>query len=285
METEKIEMIKKERKEYSDQAKTITTMESVLRTMMKMTGKSEEELRNEMRQELEELEREVSALKELLKTKPTPKAKGGKKKAETEGEEQKAEKEEKPKKAKAAPKKKAVVAAEASSVVSITEAATVTDEEVTVTEVKEEKPKAKKAAPKKKAAVAAVVATEATEGEVSEVKEEKPKAKKAAPKKKAELTEGEEKPKAKKAAPKKKVAAAATEAVKEVHEPELMQELEREMPTVEVTATEEDEEVEVEEIEYDGVKYLRSGKGIVYDIETSEEIGRWNEETKSIEVE
>ena len=281
METEKIEMIKKERIEYSDQAKRITTMESVLRTMMKMTGKSEEELRNEMRQELEELEREVSALKELLKTKPTPKAKGGKKKAETEGEEQKAEKEEKPKKAKAAPKKKAVVAAEA-SVVSITEGAAVTDEEVTVTEVKEEKPKAKKAAPKKKAAAAVVVATEATEGEVSEVKEEKPKAKKAAPKKKAEVTEGEEKPKAKKAAPKKKAAAAA---VVEVHEPELMQELEREMPTAAVTATEEDEEVEVEEIEYDGVKYLRSVKGIVYDIETSEEIGRWNEETKSIEVE
>ena len=160
-------------------------MESVLRTMKKMTGKSEEELRNEMRQELEELEREVSALKELLKTKPTPKAKGGKKKAETEGEEQKDEKAE-----------------------------------------KEEKPKKAKAAPKKKAAAAVV----------------------------------------------------------EVHEPELMQELEREMPAA-VTATEEDEEVEVEEIEYDGVKYLRSGKGIVYDMETNEEIGRWNEETKSIEVE
>lgn len=64
-----------------------------------------------------------------------------------------------------------------------------------------------------------------------------------------------------------------------------MQELEREMPTEEVTPTEEDEEVEVEEMEYDGVKYLRSAKGIVYDIETSEEIGRWNEKTKSIEVE
>ena len=48
---------------------------------------------------------------------------------------------------------------------------------------------------------------------------------------------------------------------------------------------EEEEEVEVEEIEYEGVKYLRSGKGIVYDMETSEEIGRWNAATKSIEVE
>ena len=43
--------------------------------------------------------------------------------------------------------------------------------------------------------------------------------------------------------------------------------------------------MEVEEIEYEGVKYLRSGKGIVYDMETSEEIGRWNAATKSIEVE
>ena len=196
---------------------------------MKMTGKSEEELRKEMNQELEELEREVSALKEVLKTKPTPKAKGGKKAVTTEGDEQ-----------------------------------------------KEEKPK--KAAPKKKAA-ATVVETEATEGEVKE--EEKPKAKKAAPKKKAEATEGEEKPKAKKAAPKKK--AATTEAVKELHEPELLQELEREIPAS--APTDEEEEVEVEEIEYQGVKYLRSTKGVVYDIETSEEIGTWNDETRSIEVE
>jgi len=47
-----------------------------------------------------------------------------------------------------------------------------------------------------------------------------------------------------------------------------------------------EEEVEVEEMEHDGVKYLRSVEtGVVYDIETSEEVGRWNEETKSIEVE
>ena len=97
-------MIKKESIEGSDQAKRITTMESVLRKMMKMTGKSEEEMRNEMRQELVELEREVSAVKELLKTKQTPKAKGGKKKAETEGEETKA-------KAKKAKEEKAAAAA------------------------------------------------------------------------------------------------------------------------------------------------------------------------------
>jgi hypothetical protein len=43
--------------------------------------------------------------------------------------------------------------------------------------------------------------------------------------------------------------------------------------------------VEVEEFEYEGVIYLKSKKGVVYDMETSEEIGRWNEETRSLEVE
>jgi hypothetical protein len=47
---------------------------------------------------------------------------------------------------------------------------------------------------------------------------------------------------------------------------------------------EEEEEVEVEEFEYEGVTYLKSNKGVVYDMETSEEIGRWNEENKRIEV-
>jgi len=31
--------------------------------------------------------------------------------------------------------------------------------------------------------------------------------------------------------------------------------------------------------------YLRSAKGIIYDMETSEEIGRWNELTQGIDVE
>ena len=59
------------RKERQRTSKSKREMESVLRTMKKMTGKSEEELRKEMKQELEELEKEVSAMKELLKTKPT----------------------------------------------------------------------------------------------------------------------------------------------------------------------------------------------------------------------
>ena len=42
-------------------------MERVLSVLKKWTGKSEEEIRGEMRLELEELELEVSALKKLLK--------------------------------------------------------------------------------------------------------------------------------------------------------------------------------------------------------------------------
>jgi len=48
---------------------------------------------------------------------------------------------------------------------------------------------------------------------------------------------------------------------------------------------EEEEEVKVDEFIYNGVIYLKSGKGIVYDIETSEEVGVWNEETGTVDVE
>jgi len=56
--------------------------------------------------------------------------------------------------------------------------------------------------------------------------------------------------------------------------------------TEEVMLVEEEteEEVEVVEMEYQGVKYLKSGKGVVYDAETSEEVGMWNEMTQTIEV-
>ena len=63
-------------------------------------------------------------------------------------------------------------------------------------------------------------------------------------------------------------------------------ELEREPKEAIPEDESEAEEVEVEEMEHDGVKYLRAvSTGIVYDMETSEEVGRWNEATKSIEVE
>lgn len=64
-------------------------------------------------------------------------------------------------------------------------------------------------------------------------------------------------------------------------------ELEREMTADPVVDHhhEEEEEVEVDEFIYNGVIYLKSGKGIVYDIETSEEIGRWDDKTNTIVVE
>ena len=124
----------------------------------------------------------------------------------------------------------------------------------------------------------------------TEAPKEAPKAKKApASKKKVESTPSTEEPKAvpkaKKApASKKKVEASestpSTEAPKE--DPKELC-VERAPPPT-TAEEEEEEEVEVEEIEYDGVKYLRSNKGLVYDMETSEEIGVWNSETNRIDA-
>ena len=72
---EKIEKKGKRREEGYDRK-----MESILRKLTKCTGKSEEEVRNEVREELLELEAEVSAMIELLKEKKAPKAKTAPKK-------------------------------------------------------------------------------------------------------------------------------------------------------------------------------------------------------------
>ena len=135
---------------------------------------------------------------------------------------------------------------------------------------KEKKPKAAtkvksvvKAAEESTPRVESDTVEDLNEGEVAAaavVEEPKPK---AAPKKKAEAKEGEEPKATPKKAPKKK---------------------EEAVVVVEVTKEDEEEEVEVEEIEYDGVKYLKSTTGVVYDIMTSEEIGRWNAETNRIDV-
>ena len=210
-------------------------MESILRRLSKCSGKSEEELRNEMREELLDLEAEVSALKELLKA---PKAKTAPKKkseavvVEATGGSEGSEVEEK-KAAKTAPKKKSEEATGGSA-----------------------EKKAPKASPKKKSEVVAAESSGSTEAVV------------------VEATEGSAEKKAakKKTAPKKK--SEGSEAVKEVA-----------VVVVEEEVVEEtEEEVEVEEIEYEGVKYLRSHKGIVYDMETSEEIGRWNETKGTIDA-
>lgn len=45
---------------------------------------------------------------------------------------------------------------------------------------------------------------------------------------------------------------------------------------------EEEEPLEVMVFEHDGVQYLRSNEGTIFDRETEEEIGQWNEETQQI---
>ena len=154
---------------------------------------------------------------------------------------------------------------------------------------KEKKPKAAtkvksvvKAAEESTPRVEAEIVEDLNEGEVAAaVEEPKPK---AAAKKKAEAKEGEEP----KAAPKKKAEAKEGEEPKATPKatPKKAPKKKEEavVVVVEVTKEEEEEEVEVEEIEYDGVKYLKSTTGVVYDIMTSEEIGRWNAETNRIDV-
>ena len=223
-------------------------MKELLVRMSEVFGRDEEEVSEAVKEEMKGM---MEAYKVWLSVCP--------------GAGVKKEKVPKEKKPKAATKVKSVVKAAEESTPRV-ESDTVEDlnegEVAAAAVVEEPKPKA---VPKKKA--------EAKEGE-----EPKPK---AAPKKKAEAKEGEEpKPKA---APKKKAEA------KEGEEPKATpkkapKKKEEAVVVVEVTKEDEEEEVEVEEIEYDGVKYLKSTTGVVYDIMTSEEIGRWNAETNRIDV-
>ena len=91
-------------------------------------------------------------------------------------------------------------------------------------------------------------------------------------KKLAEKAAKEEKPKKEKKASKKK----AEEPVKPV---EPVADLESESES-------EDEEpvVAVKKFEHQGVTYLKSGDGVLYDAKTQSVVGKWNETSKSIEV-
>ena len=60
---------------------------------------------------------------------------------------------------------------------------------------------------------------------------------------------------------------------------EEMGELQIESPTA-LDEEEEDDAVEVVKFTHEGVEYLRDGDGTVYDMETQEEIGEWDEESK-----
>ena len=170
-------------------------------------------------------------------------------------------------KKKSAPKKKAEAQpAEAEAVVVSTEVVPV----VVSTETEAVPAPKKKSAPKKKAeAQPAVVSTETAEA---------PK-KKSAPKKKAEAeTETAVPEPKKKSAPKKKAEAQPVPAIKNEEPKKAELEPKAELELEPESEKEEDDGTEAEDFFYEGVQYARTEDNVVYDIETSEPIGRWDGE-------
>lgn len=228
-------------------------MDGLVRKMSVVFGRPEEEVSEavnaEMKEMLEEYKTWAKAMTTVAASKKVPKEKVQKEKVP------KVPKEPKEKAAKVPKAKKAAAASASAAVVA-------EDDEVVIEST---------------AAAVVVIESAATGGE-TEVTTKVPKAKAPkVPKAKVEKVPKEKAPKAEKV-PKEKAPKApkAAKAKEVVVVPEAV---------VEVPEAEEEEEVEVVEMEYQGVKYLRSGKGVVYDAETSEEVGMWNEETQSIEVE
>jgi len=116
--------------------------------------------------------------------------------------------------------------------------------------------KVKKAAEKEAEKAKKLAEKEAEKEAAKAAKEEKPKKEKKASKKKAEEPV---KPQAK--------------AVEQVADLESESEEEEEEPVV-----------AVKKFEHEGVTYLKSGDGILYDAKTQSVVGKWNETTKSIDV-
>ena len=58
----------------------------------------------------------------------------------------------------------------------------------------------------------------------------------------------------------------------------------KELEAEESEEEEEEPEVEVKKFEHEGKKYLKSSDNTIYDMDSQDEIGRWNEETSSIEL-
>ena len=135
-----------------------------------------------------------------------------------------------------------------------------------------------KAEAKAKAAAEKKAAKEAEKKAAKEAKEAEKAAAKAA--KEAEKKAKAEAKKAAKKAEKKKASPAKTESpVDELTEE--MGELEIEEPEP-LEEEDEDDAVEVVKFTHKGKEYLRDGDGTVYDIETQEEIGEWDEETNEL---
>jgi len=177
--------------------------------------------------------------------------------------------------------KKAAVAVVESSSSSSAEIAVVEGETQQV--VADESPKTEKKAPAKprakKAVAVAESATEGGETQQQPAAKSSPKtAKKAAAKKATNVVDNSESVSVEKKATKpraKKVveAVAAPAAVAEI---QLVTEETQDFVEVEV-------EVEVSEFEFGGVQYLRAKDNKLYDPETSEVVGMWNEETSAID--
>ena len=135
-----------------------------------------------------------------------------------------------------------------------------------------------KAEAKAKAAAEKKAAKEAEKKAAKEAKEAEKAAAKAA--KEAEKKAKADAKKAAKKADKKKASPAKTESpVDELTQD--MGELEIEEPEP-LEEEEEDDAVEVVKFTHKGKEYLRDGDGTVYDIETQEEIGEWDEETNEL---
>ena len=115
-------------------------------------------------------------------------------------------------------------------------------------------------------------------------KEAKKAAKEAEKAAKAEAKAAKEAEKAAKAEAKAAKAAAKTKKVEEKKEPVKIDEV-AVVKVVEEELEEEEEEgeVAVEEFEFEGKKYLKSANNVLYDMETQDEIGVWNEKEKKVE--
>ena len=55
-------------------------------------------------------------------------------------------------------------------------------------------------------------------------------------------------------------------------------------PTTTTDTDSDEEETTVRIFKYNGVKYLKAADNTIYDFESHEELGLWNEQTNSIEV-
>ena len=145
--------------------------------------------------------------------------------------------------------------------------------------------KQKKAA-EKEAEKAKKLAEKEAEKAKKEAEKEAEKAKKLAEKEAAKAaktakTAKEEKPKKEKGSKKKAQAQQEKEPVKPV---EPVADLEPESEEEEATSEAEEPTVTVKKFVHQGVTYLKSSDGVLYDAESQEVVGKWNETTKSIDV-